>query len=73
MRMFLARVYPSVLKGNPSMTALFLGASSSFKYKTLATWPMVDLDKLLSPQSSFKTFANLNASPGIALSQVWVV
>ena len=55
------------------MTALFLGASSSFKYKTLATWPMVDLDKLLSPQSSFKTFANLNASPGIALSQVWVV
>ena len=48
MRMFLARVYPWLLKGNPSMTALFLGTSSSFKYKILTTWAMSDLSIVAS-------------------------
>ena len=43
MRMFLACVYSSLLKRNPSMSALTLGRSSSFKYENLATWPMFDL------------------------------
>ena len=42
-RMFLAHVYPSLSKGKPSMIALTLGTSSSFKYENLATWPMSDL------------------------------
>ena len=48
MRKFLARVYPSLLKGNPSITALTLGKSSSFKYEALATWPMSDLSIVAS-------------------------
>ena len=48
MRMLLARVYPSLLKGNPSITALTLGKSSSFKYESLATWPMSDLSIVAS-------------------------
>ena len=37
LRMFFARVYPLLLKGNPSMTSLTLGSSRSFKYENLAT------------------------------------
>ena len=48
MRKFLARVYPSLLKGNPSITALTLGKSSSFKCEALATWPMSDLSIVAS-------------------------
>ena len=72
-RMFLARVYHSLLKGNPLMTALTFAA----RLEVLSSMRIGQLDQclfcLFPPQTAPKTSANPDASPRILLSQVGVV
>ena len=73
MTMFLARVYPSLLKGNPLMTAVTFAT----RLVVLSSMRIWQLDRslicLFPLQTAPKTSANLDAFPRISLSQVWVV
>ena len=73
MTMFLARVYPSLLKGNSLMTALTFAT----RLVVLSSMRIWQLDRslicLFSFQTAAKTSANLDVFPRISLLQVWVV
>ena len=76
LRMVFALLYPSVVKGSPSMVTRTLGSSNSFKYKNLVTFAM-------AARSIFvlNWFENLSQSVGTPLnfimtgfgSFVWVL